>query len=139
MPHTVLAPRSGRGAPTPPWHPSPVPDPSLATATRPDRMPRPDAYAEGMLPSVIAVSAHLAAILSVVEPFAPEVRPLDRARGRVLRHPVVRVAMLAIAGVWIVRTFAGEWNTMRQSARTIDIAWPWVMLTAPPVGPRSWV
>lgn len=51
-------------------------------------MPRPDAYAEGMPPSVIAVSAHLAAILSVVEPFAPEVRPLDRARGRVLRHPV---------------------------------------------------
>ncbi|WP_292706001.1 gephyrin-like molybdotransferase Glp [Microbacterium sp. SCN 71-17] len=41
-----------------------------------------------MPPSVIAVSAHLAAILSVVEPFAPEVRPLDRARGRVLRHPV---------------------------------------------------
>lgn len=37
---------------------------------------------------VIAVSAHLADILSAAHPLAPEERPLDRARGRVLRHPV---------------------------------------------------
>lgn len=37
---------------------------------------------------MIAVSTHLAAILSAVEPLAAEQRPLGRARGRVLRHPV---------------------------------------------------
>ena len=38
---------------------------------------------------MIEVSAHLAAILAAVEPLAPEELPLDRARGRVLRHPVI--------------------------------------------------
>ena len=51
-------------------------------------MPSPGAYAEDMPPSVIAVSAHLATILAAVRPFAPEERPLEHARGRVLRHPV---------------------------------------------------
>ena len=37
---------------------------------------------------MIAVSTHLAAILSAVEPLAAEQRPLEHARGRVLRHPV---------------------------------------------------
>jgi molybdopterin molybdotransferase len=37
---------------------------------------------------VIAVSTHLAAILSAVEPLAAEQRSLRQARGRVLRHPV---------------------------------------------------
>ena len=49
-------------------------------------MPRPAAYAEGM--PVIAVSAHLAAILSAVVPLPAEERPLEHTRGRVLRHPV---------------------------------------------------
>lgn len=49
-------------------------------------MPGPAAYAEGM--PVIAVSAHLAAILSAVVPLPAEERPLEHARGRVLRHPV---------------------------------------------------
>lgn len=38
---------------------------------------------------MIEVSAHLAAILSAVAPLDAEERPLDRARGRVLRHPVI--------------------------------------------------
>lgn len=37
---------------------------------------------------MIAVSTHLAAILSAAEPLAAEQRPLAHARGRVLRHPV---------------------------------------------------
>lgn len=37
---------------------------------------------------MIAVSTHLAAILSAVEPLAAEQRLLEHARGRVLRHPV---------------------------------------------------
>lgn len=38
---------------------------------------------------MIEVSAHLAAILAAVEPLDPEELPLDCARGRVLRHPVI--------------------------------------------------
>lgn len=51
-------------------------------------MPGPDAYAEGMPPSVIAVSAHLATILAAAVPLPPEEWTLEHARGRVLRHPV---------------------------------------------------
>lgn len=49
---------------------------------------------------------------------------------RWLQHPVVRIALLAIAGSWIVREFAGQWEEVRQSARSIDVQWPWVLLAS---------
>lgn len=47
-----------------------------------------------------------------------------------LRHPLVRIALLMMAGIWIVRTFAGEWENMRQSAQTLDVEWRWVLLAS---------